>query len=69
MRNVMNKNVIHNGKSYPKGSEILPSDDGFQQVKNSGHVDEIEGEAQAEMSAPEAAEEQQAEQPKKGKRK
>lgn len=36
---VMNKNVLHNKVSYAKGQEIGQGDEGFEILKNAGHVD------------------------------
>lgn len=39
---VVNKNIIHNGKSYPKDTEIKKTDDGFDELIKTGHVDRKE---------------------------
>lgn len=54
---VMNKNVSHNGKDYPAGSEIKPGDEGFKELLKAGHVNEGKGAvAQAAVEdAPEQA--------------
>ncbi len=49
----MNKNVEHDGKSYPKGSEIKESDNGFKALTSVGHADEVESsEPEKEVEAP-----------------
>lgn len=35
---VMNKNVFHNKKNYPQGTEIVASDDGFKELVQAGHA-------------------------------
>ncbi len=34
----MNKNVLHNGKSYPKDTEIKQGDSGFEELVEKGHA-------------------------------
>jgi hypothetical protein len=38
---LLNKNVTHNGKAYPKGSEIKEGDEGFKAVVGAGHASEV----------------------------
>lgn len=53
MKYVMNKNVVHNGKSYPKATEIEEGSEGFNELKEAGHVDELQdGEELAQPESP-----------------
>jgi hypothetical protein len=53
---VMNKNVMHNGKSYKKGDEIQESHDGFKEIVSGGHADELKFEDAAEAPVEDAPE-------------
>jgi len=37
---LLNKNITHDGHSYPSGSEIKKSDSGFNDLLKSGHINE-----------------------------
>ncbi len=41
---VMNKNVDHNNKPYPKGTAIGESEKDFKVLLANGHLDEVQGE-------------------------
>ena len=72
MKHIMNKNVIHNGKSYAKGSEILPSDDGFKSIVDAGHAnpsgDAQSSEPMQDMGESEGQSESQGKPAKKSKK-
>lgn len=54
---VLNKNVWHNEKEYPKGSELKPGMDGFEDILKAGHCDVIdfsEGVVEPEVGVAEA---------------
>ena len=42
MKFVMNKSVVHNGQSFPKGTQMDEGSNGFNELKEAGHIDEIE---------------------------
>ncbi len=48
---LLNKNIDHNGKQYPKGCEIKKDDGNFAMLMNAGHVDEIKPTAKAPAEA------------------
>ncbi len=54
----VNKNVEHNGKSYPKDGEIKESDEGFKDLLQAGHAEEVfpskgsEGESEEKSEQP-----------------
>lgn len=54
MKYVMNKRVTHNGKDYPKGSEIEKGAEGFEVMHQAGHVDEVGGDKKAEAKSEQA---------------
>ncbi len=58
---LLNKNVLHNGKSYPKGSEIKKGDDGFEALVKNGHAEEAKSVAHAEGGSSEQPEAGQSE--------
>jgi hypothetical protein len=58
---LVNKNINHNGKDYPKGSEIKSSDAGFKDLLGAGHLDEVNG--SSKKAEPEAAPEVELEAP------
>ncbi len=64
---VMNKNVEHNGKPYPKGTEIKESDDGFKNLVQAGHADELEVSGAKAESEPSEQPEQPEKSEKSGK--
>lgn len=37
---VVNKNITHSGKSYPKGSPISEGDAGFKELLQAGHLND-----------------------------
>lgn len=51
MSHILNKNILHNGKNYPKGSKIKSSDEGFKEIVKGGHADPIDPEAVVEAPA------------------
>lgn len=59
-KHVMNKNVIHNGKHYPKGSELKADDKAFEQMVSDGHAHSMEfsDDGAAEQELPSQVEEQ-----------
>jgi hypothetical protein len=70
---VMNKNVNYGKKAYAKGQEICDGDEGFKEMVQSGHANELnfKDNAGASMASPvvesvESMDEMDA--PKKGKR-
>lgn len=51
MSHKLNKDVLHNGKSYLKGSKIKSSDEGFKAIVDGGHADPLDVEEKAEAPA------------------
>lgn len=47
----LNKNILHSGKSYAKGSFIKSSDEGFKSIVDAGHCEEIQMEVQAAVES------------------
>jgi hypothetical protein len=43
----LNKNILHNGKTYAKDSFIKESDDGFKSIVANGHCEIISDEVKA----------------------
>lgn len=62
MKAIMNKNVIHNGKSYDKGSEINKGDDGYEMLVNAGHASFLPPEKDLGSMSEESGSEEQSEQ-------
>jgi hypothetical protein len=44
----VNKNLDYNGNVYAKDSEIKETDPGFKELKQAGHVEEVEGQAKSQ---------------------
>lgn len=65
---LMNKNVVHNGKDYPNGSELKESDDGFKSLIAQGHATELKFADPVEVKAEESEEQSEPTFNKKGKK-
>ena len=72
MKAILNKNVVHNGKAYDKGSKISAGDDGYEALVNAGHANLVaqEKEEQGEEQMPEGSESEEQSEPsgKSGKK-
>lgn len=52
MKYKMNKRVTHNGIDYPKDSEITKEADGFESMREAGHIDKVGAEGKSEQVEP-----------------